>query len=314
MFSFEKSYRGFIMKQMFIIGLMLILFVGLALAAPGQPHKFYGTVTVNGAPASDGTEVTATVDGVTRAQESTSEGKYGYDPWFMVVDPDAFYGIYHSEIKFYIDGYDTGESIAFVAGEHTELDLSVSYSTGGDNGGGSSGGGGGGSLGAVDLWDCEEWSECVDGEQTQDCVQGIAKKTNTRECELENLALGTTSLIPPTPPGFEEQLAEQDNELLESPGAPPITGAATAEADETDKSFVDLITGNWMVPFLLGIVVVLVALVLVLGAGKRRKRVSEVPVEPPKKPDDFEPPTAPAFDSHESSMPETPESDEHKGH
>ena len=103
-------------------------------------------------------------------------------------------------------------------------------------------------------------------------------------------------------------LEEQDNELLESPGAPPITGAATAESGESDKSFIEMITGNWMVPFLLGIIVVLVVLVLVLGARKRRKRVSEVPSDKP------EPQVTETQESNIPDKQEMPESDEHKPH
>ena len=42
----------------------LVLLCSFALAIPGIPHQFYGTVTVNGANAPDGTLVVAKIDGV----------------------------------------------------------------------------------------------------------------------------------------------------------------------------------------------------------------------------------------------------------
>ena len=44
---------------------------------PALPHQFYGTVTINGASAPDGTWVSAEVDGVEAKTGTTREGKYG---------------------------------------------------------------------------------------------------------------------------------------------------------------------------------------------------------------------------------------------
>lgn len=284
------------MNKTFLLGLMLILFAGLTLAVPGVPHHFQGSVTVNGKAAPDGTEVTATVDGITRGEGTTVDGMYGVDSLFEVSDPDGVYGTYHPTIKFYVNGKNTGKTATFVASEDSILDLSVTITSGGStSSSGGSGGGGGGSLFGSDLWDCEEWSECIDGEQTQECTQGIGKKTNTRECEEEDIIPGTTSLVPPTPPGFEEGGVEED--LLAGPGAPPITGAATAEADE-DKSFIGMLSDNWLVPFLIGVVVVLVVLVLVL-TGRRGKKVATVSETKPSQPPVTEKPELPKTDEPE---------------
>ena len=294
------------MRKTFLFGFMLILFAGLVLAVPGVPHQFDGAVTINGAPAPDGSKVTATVDGVTRGSGSTVGGMYGDDQPFEVLDPDNLYGTYHPEIRFYVDGYDTGESVAFVAGEYTTLDLSItksSSSSSSSSGGGGGGGGGGSLLFGTDLWDCDEWSECVHGEQFQTCYQGDSVKVNTRDCEDDTSGLASSA--PPSPPGMGEGAGDED--LLASPGAPPITGSAVTDSD---KSFVDMITGNWMVPFLAGIVIVLLVLVLVLSGRKKRRQksapVSPEPLKPEQPSDSLE---EPSFYRPEPSQPITPRHD-----
>lgn len=271
------------MKKTFLLGFMLILLAAFTLAVPGVPHTFNGTVTINDAPAPDGTTVSATVDGVTRGSGSTVDGMFGKDEPFQVLDPDNLYGTYHPDIRFYVDGYDTGETVAFVAGETTEVYLSItksSSSSSGSSGGGGGGGGGGSLLFGTDLWDCDEWSKCENGEQFQTCTQGDTTKVNTRDCEDD-----TSGLAPPTPPGFDDESGEED--LLASPGAPPITGSAVSESD--GKSFFDRINDNWLVPFLAGMVIVLVVIVLVL-TGRRRKKSREPPMELRREPP---PPGAP---------------------
>ena len=49
--------RIFDLKRVYAAVFLLVLFAGIAYAVPGIPHQFYGTVTVNGAPAADGTVV-----------------------------------------------------------------------------------------------------------------------------------------------------------------------------------------------------------------------------------------------------------------
>ena len=68
-----------------VLGLIVLQLAVLGTAAaqqmepPALPHQFYGTVTINGATAPDGTRVSAEVDGVEAKTGSTREGKYGYD-------------------------------------------------------------------------------------------------------------------------------------------------------------------------------------------------------------------------------------------
>ena len=68
-----------------VLGLIVLQLAVLGTAAaqqmepPALPNQFYGTVTVNGVAAPDGTRVSAEVNGVEAKASSTREGKYGYD-------------------------------------------------------------------------------------------------------------------------------------------------------------------------------------------------------------------------------------------
>ena len=132
-----------------LFGILISLFlITPAFAIPGIPHQFYGDVMINGAPAPDGSTVTAKIDGVEVASTTTSEGRYGYEPIFYVEDPDGSPANTRAgkTINFFINGIDTGATAIFANGETTELDLSITTgggSPGGGGGGGGSSGGGG---------------------------------------------------------------------------------------------------------------------------------------------------------------------------
>ena len=65
-----------------------LVFSNIALAVPSPPHWFYGSVTINGSPAPDGTTVTARINGIDVASTTTVGGEYGYQPSFYVPDTD----------------------------------------------------------------------------------------------------------------------------------------------------------------------------------------------------------------------------------
>ena len=78
-----------------VLGLAFAVLLVLVLAAPalaqGQPPspwntwQFYGTVTINGAPAPEGTSIQALINSVVKASTTVdSEGRYGYSPLFYV--------------------------------------------------------------------------------------------------------------------------------------------------------------------------------------------------------------------------------------
>jgi hypothetical protein len=100
---------------------------------PQMPHRFYGYVTVDEAPAPDGTLITAKIAGVTYASTTTVDGKYGYTPAFNVPadDPDTPEkegGQTGDTIEFYVAGkYAT--SYTFEYGGITYLNLTITAPT-----------------------------------------------------------------------------------------------------------------------------------------------------------------------------------------
>jgi len=106
------------------ITITLLANLVLATTIPGIPHAFYGAVTWNGNPAPDGTTVTAKIDGIEVSSTTTKDGKYGYDPVFYVDDPNNDRS--GDEIRFFINGIDTGQTKYFCNGCSTKLNLAAS--------------------------------------------------------------------------------------------------------------------------------------------------------------------------------------------
>ena len=110
-----------------VLGLIVVQLAVLGTAAaqqmdpPALPHQFYGTVTLNGAAAPDGTLVSAEVNGVEAKTGTTREGKYGYDTGNLFrVD-----GAAGDEVVFKVDGVVAEETGVFKNGGSTELNLST---------------------------------------------------------------------------------------------------------------------------------------------------------------------------------------------
>ena len=238
----------------------ILLFSNIVLAIPGTPHQFYGTVTWNGSPAPDGLSVVAKINGKEVASTTTKNGKYGYvypegEEKFYVPDTDPPSRI-GSDINFFVNGVDTGQTEIFVNAKITSLDLSA---TGGEPSPPPSGGGGGGGgfvppeiteeeeeeevtteQPCQERWICEDWSECKDGEQTRTCE------------EVNNC--GTDRDIP----------------LMVQP-------CSTVETEETEAAgeallptgfFLGLTTADWVIGIIVGAIVAAVIIFLV----SRRKR------------------------------------------
>jgi len=132
-----------------------------------------------------------------------------------------------------------------------------------DSGGGG-GGGGGGSLPTIFDWVCEEWSECVNGEQIQLCNDAgrDVQKTNTKTCEpvIEPVAEPADEPViePVANPVVEPDVDTHSfggNDFAVLPGEEEKTGSANvltgsgsdeeiaeAEASKTKKSS-DQLTG-----------------------------------------------------------------------
>lgn len=104
---------------------------GLVNAIPSMPHKFYGSVTIDGLPAPDGIFVDAYIDGVMYEWTTTSDGSFGWDGEFQVPGDDSDTpsylegGVDGDYIDFYVDDiYAT--SYVFVSGSITYIDLEIS--------------------------------------------------------------------------------------------------------------------------------------------------------------------------------------------
>ena len=223
-------------SKIFIIAIStLLVFSNIVFALPTQSHQFYGSVTINGASAPDGTTVSAKINGVEVASTTTVGGKYGL---FEVpdTDPASRSGL---TINFFVNDVDTGKTISFCNACFNDcgteslgcapLDLAITTSTSdGSSSGSSSGGSVGGTTSTVDTtdsttstdsttqdevcqerWTCSKWGECINGIQTRVCADENNCGTNSREpftsqpcsaAEAEEASAGPTGffLLSPT--------------------------------------------------------------------------------------------------------------------
>ena len=110
-----------------------VLLAGIALqavagaaVAQAPPTRFYGTITINGAPAPAGTEVTAYVGDLLCGASLTAadDGFYFVDVAHDVTIPGC--GVESTEVRFAVNGIGANESGYFRQGIFVNLDLSVS--------------------------------------------------------------------------------------------------------------------------------------------------------------------------------------------
>ena len=117
-----------------VLGLAFALGAGnVAAAPPGMPHAFYGSVTIDGTPATDDIPVSAHIGDLSWST-TTSGGQYGYSPQFIILldDPETPQkdgGVNGDEIIFKIDGTpattDPAGPILFETGGVDEVNLSI---------------------------------------------------------------------------------------------------------------------------------------------------------------------------------------------
>jgi PGF-pre-PGF domain-containing protein len=140
-----------------IIVIAIILISGVAAAVdqrlPLIPAGYYGSITINGQPASQGIKINAMMGGEGRGDiTTTSSGSYGgpggSSPKLGVRGYQDENG---STVTFYVSGVAAKETIQWISGDVREVDLTfVGVPTGGNNGNpgssgnGDTGGGGGG--------------------------------------------------------------------------------------------------------------------------------------------------------------------------
>ena len=180
----------------------LFLFVGVASAIEGMPHQFWGTVTINDAPAPDGSTLTAKIDGLEVSKCKiqggviyvpcvTTGGVYGQDPSTLLFVIDKQNSNSGKTITFYVNDVEAATA-TFINGNSTNLNLAVTIETppednndGGNTGGG---GGGGGAPSCTSDWECEQWGPCVDDTQVRacsdnnNCNKNTNKPVETQEC------------------------------------------------------------------------------------------------------------------------------------
>ncbi len=167
-------------KQFFFFFSFFILMFSISLASPqfGPPHQYYGEVNVNGIPAQDDLLITVKQGEKVVGAGKTADGKYGYNEIFVVADTQG--NLEGKTLNFFVQGFDTGETVVFSTANTavTRLDLSISdvdfcgdgvcsssedcstcpddcgecpsSSSGGGSGGSSSSGGGSGVSSVVD--------------------------------------------------------------------------------------------------------------------------------------------------------------------
>lgn len=252
---------------LFAVLILSIVLLSGAVAAltPGLPHQFFGTVAINGAPAPDGTIVSARIDGAEVKNVPTANGKYGLVPGIFYVD-DFNHNREGNLIQFFVNGVDSGATSYFANGKSTELNLAITVAVAAPQ---PSGGGGGGSAviiqnkstnstanttqqitstrtsasggACTERWTCDAWSECVDGTQKRICKD--ANKCGT----IEDVPMITQPCA-----GENEYSASSVSDKSNS-----ITGFFTAVASPTGAGIIALI---------------LVAAYIVLNFGKIRAK------------------------------------------
>ena len=129
------------MKVKIFISIGLVLLLSLiavpVYAIPALPHAFYGSITVNGYPASIGTRVEARGTGVMTGipqnpVTTTVAGEYGSAGLYLLVQGDITPG---TTITFYVNGSSTGQTTEWYSDRATEFPLTgVSPGAGGGAG------------------------------------------------------------------------------------------------------------------------------------------------------------------------------------
>jgi len=114
---------------------LVVAFVAPVSAVPQWPHQFWGTVSIDGVPAPEGTEVVARIANVTENFTTVvaANHTYGWSPPFYVLgdDPDTTEkegGNDGDTIDFYVAGT-WATNFTFKSGAYNELNLSVEVIT-----------------------------------------------------------------------------------------------------------------------------------------------------------------------------------------
>ena len=174
------------------LGIVFMLFAGMVASQPIDkfPEQFYGTVTINGAPAADGVLVSVKFEGKDVGGTPTPGGNYN----IIISMKESDEG---EAISFYVQNVNTGIQSIFQGGNSVQLDLSATIAAPPASGGGSSGGGGGSSGGGsggsgvcTESWICTDWTDCSNYVQKRVCADvnqcntTASKPVESQECTM----------------------------------------------------------------------------------------------------------------------------------
>ena len=113
-------------RNKFIL-VLLVVFLATFVAAsfPGIPHQFYGKVIINGNSHTSGV-ISAEINGEEVAIGEFEDGEYGYDPLFLIEDPENNFD--GKLITFYINGV-VAKTYTFKNGAVTKLGICITLSS-----------------------------------------------------------------------------------------------------------------------------------------------------------------------------------------
>ncbi|NJD51610.1 MAG: PGF-pre-PGF domain-containing protein [Candidatus Methanoperedens sp.] len=142
------------MKTKIILVMVLAILVTSGIASAqneipvNPPPGYYGSVTVNGQPAPQGTTIIAKIGGEVRGSITTkTSGFYGDNPGTTKLWIRGFQNEINSTVNFYLNDVAAGQTSTLKGAEtdnRVDLSFTVPSGPGGSNSGGSSTGGGGG--------------------------------------------------------------------------------------------------------------------------------------------------------------------------
>ena len=107
-------------KKSILILLIFITFSTTASAAPGIPHRFYGTVDFSNTEAPDNFIVSARIDGIEAASTPVLNGAYGYEKELLFVT-DPYNNRKGKTVEFFINGIKTNQTAVFENGGSQRL-------------------------------------------------------------------------------------------------------------------------------------------------------------------------------------------------
>jgi hypothetical protein len=232
------------MKKEISLILTLFLLCSLALAEPTKPQAFNGYVLYSdGNPVQESLKLRAELNGFNKTVALQS----GY--FDIVVQSDDSKGT----VYFFLEGLGQISEQPFQPFEVTEIDFTTtlvnpngggSSSSGSTSGGGgsSSGGGGGGGSGTPITFQCEEWGDCINGQQERICYEKLGRYPN--KTETQNCVIAFTPLN------------------SENPNPVQTTSQSSSKKTQSNSGITGAVIGTLKTPAGIGVSIAVVILIL----------------------------------------------------